>query len=200
MKKISSIEEYIQDHPKFIDSLNYLRHLLLKAGLKETIKWNAPVYMIEGKNVIGLGAFKHHYCLWFFNGNLLTDKQNILHNAQEGKTKALRQLRFNDTSDISETLLMSYIEEAIINQKNGKEIKPVKTTVKDVEIPDELQSVFKEDNTLFKAFKALTPSKQREYCNYISEAKREATKLSRIDKITPMIIENKGLHDKYKNC
>lgn len=200
MKKISSIEEYIQDHPKFIDSLNHLRHLLLKAGLKETIKWNAPVYMIEGKNVIGLGAFKHHYCLWFFSGSLLTDKQNILHNAQEGKTKALRQLRFNDTSDLSETLLMSYIEEAIINQKNGKNIKTIKTTVKDIVIPDELQSVFKEDNILLKAFKALTPSKQREYCNYISEAKREATKLSRIDKITPMIVKNKGLHDKYKNC
>ena len=40
----------------------------------------------------------------------------------------------------------------------------------------------------------------KEYCNYMNEAKREVTKISRLEKITPMIIELKGLHDKYKNC
>jgi uncharacterized protein YdeI (YjbR/CyaY-like superfamily) len=46
----------------------------------------------------------------------------------------------------------------------------------------------------------MTPGKQREYCEYISEAKRDATKLKRLEKIIPMIIEGVGLNDKYKNC
>ncbi len=50
------------------------------------------------------------------------------------------------------------------------------------------------------SFKALTPGKQREYCSYVADAKREATKLTRIEKITPMILNGVGLHDKYKNC
>ncbi|MEL0644453.1 DUF1801 domain-containing protein [Olleya sp. Ti.3.14] len=200
MKKISSIEEYIQDHPKFIDSLNYLRLLLLKAGLKETIKWNAPVYMIEGKNVIGLGAFKHHFCLWFFNGVLLSDTHSLLHNAQEGKTKALRQLRFTNKNEINNAIILEYIKEAITNQELGKEVKPTKTKLKVIIVPIKLQTAFNNNSALHSSFKLLSLSKQREYCNYITEAKREATKLSRIEKITPMIIENKGLHDKYKNC
>ena len=62
------------------------------------------------------------------------------------------------------------------------------------------RKAFKENKTLASAFKKLTPGKQREYANHISEAKRDATKESRLQKITPMIIEGKGLHDKYKNC
>ena len=53
---------------------------------------------------------------------------------------------------------------------------------------------------LFDAFKLLTPSKQREYCEYIDTAKRETTKQTRLEKIKPMIIQGIGLHDKYKNC
>ena len=42
--------------------------------------------------------------------------------------------------------------------------------------------------------------KQREYCEYIATAKRDPTKLSRLEKIKPMILNGTGLHDKYKNC
>ncbi len=39
-----------------------------------------------------------------------------------------------------------------------------------------------------------------EYYNYIIEAKKEATELSRLEKIKPNILKGSGLHDKYKNC
>ena len=54
------------------------------------------MYTIDGKNVAGIGKFKHHFGVWFFNGSLIKDKYGRLHNAQEGKTKALRQLRYTD--------------------------------------------------------------------------------------------------------
>lgn len=44
----------------------------------------------------------------------------------------------------------------------------------------------------------LTKGKQREYNEYIEQAKQEKTKASRIEKIKPLILENKGLNDKYK--
>jgi uncharacterized protein YdeI (YjbR/CyaY-like superfamily) len=46
----------------------------------------------------------------------------------------------------------------------------------------------------------LTPGKQREYAEYITEAKKDETKLKRIEKIIPMIKAGIGLNDKYKNC
>jgi len=68
--------------------------------MTETIKWSAPVYTFEGKNLVGLGAFKSYVGLWFFQGSLLNDKKKKLINAQEGKIKALRQWRFNSVKEI----------------------------------------------------------------------------------------------------
>lgn len=76
----------------------------------------------------------------------------------------------------------------------------VDRTKKEVIIPDELKAEFKINTSLKNSFNKLTNSCQREYTNYIIEAKRAQTKLSRIQKIIPMILENKGLHDQYKNC
>lgn len=108
-------------------------------------------------------------------------------------------MRFKSIDDINESAVLSYVKEAIENQRLGKEIKPERKS-KTVEVPDELKAVFKSDTALQNAFKALTPGKQREYCEHVSSAKREATKLSRIEKITPMILQGLGLYDKYKNC
>ena len=66
----------------------------------------------------------------------LKGEHDLLTNAQEGKTKALRQMRFNDASEINQDLVLAYVKEAIANQKAGKEIKPERK-VKAVIIPKE---------------------------------------------------------------
>jgi len=199
MKKIHSVEEYIETNEHFSDALTILRNIINSTGLNETIKWSAPVYDLSGKNVVGLGAFKNHFGIWFFNGVFLKDEHNLLVNAQEGKTKALRQMRFESINDINKKAVLTYVKEAIDNQKAGKEIKPNRSK-KETVIPQELKAVLNKNATLRKSFNALTPSKQREYCEHITTAKREATKLSRLGKITPMILQGVGLYDKYKNC
>jgi uncharacterized protein YdeI (YjbR/CyaY-like superfamily) len=199
MKKVSSVEEYIEVNEHFTEALVTLRELLLSTSLEETIKWSAPVYAVNGKNVVGLGAFKKHFCLWFFNGVFLKDEHQLLEQAQE-KTKALRQMRLNTIDEINKPLVLAYIKEAIENQKLGKELKPTRTTKKDVVVPELLNNEIKANDSFKMAFNKLTPSCQREYCNYIIEAKRETTKLSRLEKIKPMILNGGGLHDKYKNC
>lgn len=198
MKKVSSVEEYIEVNSHFSDALTLLRDLINSTQLDESLKWSAPVYSLNGKNVVGLGAFKQHFGIWFFNGVFLKDEQQLLVNAQE-KTKALRQMRFESIEDIDKAAVLAYVKEAIENQKLGKELKPERKG-KTVVIPKELSTVLKVNSELNTSFKALTPGKQREYCEYIESAKREATKLTRLDKITPMILKGVGLHDKYKNC
>ena len=199
MKKIHSVEEYIENNPKWEEALTQLRQIILKTELSETVKWGMPTYCLNGKNVLGIGAFKNHFCLWFHQGVFLKDEHNLLINAQENKTKAMRQMRFMAIDDIDDTVVLAYVKESIENQKAGKEIKPKKAT-KSVTVPKELNTVLKSNSDLNAAFKTLTPGKQREYCEYISEAKRDATKLKRLEKITPMILKGVGLHDKYKNC
>jgi len=191
------VDQYILKHEKHSDVLNLLRSLLTSTDLEETIKWGAPAYTIEGKNVIGLAAFKNYAGIWFHQGVLLIDSHKVLHNAQEGVTKAMRQWRFDSAKDLDHELVLKYVQEAISNQKAGKELKPTK---KELNIPTELSNALKSHKNLNASFQSLSLGKQREYAHYINEAKQEKTKLSRLEKITPMIMKGIGLHDKYKNC
>ncbi|MGB7786549.1 MAG: DUF1801 domain-containing protein [Salinimicrobium sp.] len=193
-----TVDQYIINHPNWEEELKQLRELMTSTELEETVKWGGPVYMIDGKNVLGIGAFKNHCALWFFQGALLEENTDLLVNAQEGKTKALRQIRFEKGDNLPIKELKKYVSEAIWNQKKGKELKP--ETDKKIDIPLELATAFQKDRALKKAFEDLTPGKQREYCEYIAEAKRETTKTSRLEKISPMIKAGVGLNDKYKNC
>ena len=199
MQKIYSVEEYIDVNPHYCEELNIIRNIINQTELVETIKWSAPTYTLNGKNVVGFSAFKNHFGLWFFNGVFLKDEHGLLINAQENKTKALRQMRFTSKDQINKTIILAYVKEAIENQRLGKEIKPTRNT-KTVEVPTELKRVFKTNKDVNNAFKALTSGKQREYCEYIASAKREATKHSRLEKILPMLLQGIGLNDKYKNC
>ena len=55
------------------------------------------------------GGFKNHFTVWFYNGVFLSDPYKILVNANEEKTKSLRQLRYTSGKEINETQLLEYI-------------------------------------------------------------------------------------------
>ncbi|WP_425391289.1 YdeI/OmpD-associated family protein [Ekhidna sp.] len=188
-------EEYFSWNEEYRALLEKLRSILQSTELEEKMKWGIPTYCWKNKNVAGIGAFKSYAGIWFFNGVFLKDPANVLINAQEGKTKGMRQWRFETVGDIDEKLVLDYIKEAIQNQKDGKEIKPEK---KPLIIPDELKEVLASNSLLSEAFDSLTPSRKREYADYIAEAKRLETKQKRLDIIKPMIMDKLGLNDKYK--
>ena len=198
MKRYTSATDFIKGYPQWETELQKLRDIILQIEtLDETIKWGAPTYTFKGKNIVGLGAFKSYVGLWFFQGVFLKDASNVLMNAQEGKTKAMRQWRFSSISEINPELVRTYILEAIQNQKEGKEVKPERKN-KPVQIPEVLQEALHNKTDLKTAFSKLSPSKQREYSEYIETAKRDATKQKRLEKIIPMILDGKGLNDQYK--
>lgn len=198
MPKNKTVDDYIKAHAEWQDELQLLHELIQATGMQETIKWGAPVYTVDGKNVVGLGAFKSYVGIWFFQGVFLKDKQKKLVNAQEGTTKALRQWRFNSLDEIDAKLVTAYVKEAIANQQAGKEVKPERKT--GVDIPPELKQALSGNAKLKQAFGKVTPGKQREFADYIASAKRDATKQIRLEKITPMILAGAGLYDKYKDC
>lgn len=199
MNTLEKIEAYFEKDSSFKEGINYLRSLIQDTELQEDWKWSLPCYTIKGRNVVGIANFKNHFGLWFFQGVFLKDQKKLLRNAQDGKTKAMRSLHYESIKDIDPGILKAYVLEAIQNAKDGKEIKPDRSK-KEVIIPAELESAFAKAEDVKTAFYALTPGKQREYTEHISGAKQEATRLRRLDKCIPMILDGKGLNDKYKNC
>lgn len=198
MEYSKTVDAYFKKEGKWKTQLNHLRELLNNNDLKEEIKWGKPSYSLNGKLIVGIADFKNHYVIWFHQGVFLKDKEKKLVNAQEGVTRALRQWRFEKDDPIEDGIVLNYISEAMQNSLDGKEVKPQRKT--GVSIPPFLKEVLSKDKRFDSAFKKLTPGKQRAYADYITEAKRGATKETRLQKIIPMIIEGKGLHDKYTNC
>ena len=184
----------MQNNKQWTEELENLASIINKLPLEKTIKWGAEVFTYNGKNVVSYGGFKNYFMLWFFNGVFLEDKYKVLVNAQEGKTKSLRQWRFTSIDEIDENKITEYINEAIEIEKKGLKISPDKFVA--IPISEILEKEFKNDKTLKSAFEKLTPGKQKEYIVYINEAKQEATKLKRLEKIKIMILQGIGLNDK----
>ncbi len=177
------------------DELEILKAILAKTELVETTKWGGLIYTLNDKNIVGIGGFKSYFGIWFMNGVFLNDKAQVLVNAQEGVTKALRQWRFNSKDEIDEALVSAYIDEAIENEKKGLRHKPIK---KELVICEFFANELKNDTEFAKSFFSFSSYKKKEFLEYIANAKQETTKMSRMEKIKPMIFQNKGLNYKYK--
>lgn len=186
----------MQSTENWTRELEIVASLLAKAPLDKSIKWGAEVFTYNGKNVVSYGGFKNYFTIWFYNGVFLKDKYKVLINAQEMKTKSLRQWRFTSKEEIDEKKILEYINEAIEIEKKGLKIKPEK--FQPVPPSQLLVDAFNTDKNLKIAFEKLTPGKQKEYIVYLNEAKQEATKRNRLEKIKPMIVQGIGLNDRYK--
>ncbi len=193
MNSSSEVEKYIRKSPHR-ELLQSVRQILLEEGMQEAVKWGAPIYMVNGRNVIGLASMKNFASIWFHQGVFLKDDAKVLVNAQEGKTKALRQWRMKDELP-DRDLIRAYVRESIENEKMGKRMKAAK---RDIPVPKELEDKLNTDAELKNAFENLPNGKKNEFKEYMADAKRAETKMKRLEKIIPLIKSGIGLHDRYR--
>ena len=177
------------------NEIEQLHAIIRKTPLVETTKWGGPVYTYNNKNVLGIGGVKSYFGIWFYNGVFLKDEKKLLINANEENTKSLRQMRFNSANEIDEKLILAYIKEAIEIEEKGLAIPKEK---KETIIPEILQNELDKNSELKNKFNTFSPYKQREFIEHITSAKQEKTQMARLEKIIPMILEEKGLNDKYR--
>lgn len=187
-------EELIAKSKNWKEELTELRAIVLESGLTEEVKWFQPCYSFQGKNLIILGSFKEFCTLSFFKGALLKDPENILEFPGENSQSA-KLVKFNNVQQIKDLkpVLKSYIQEMIALEKAGAKIEFKK--IEEYNIPQELELAFKDSPDFEKAFRALTPGRQRAYLLHFSSAKQEATRLARIEKNRERILLGKGLTD-----
>ena len=171
-----------------------LRSIVLDCGLMEELKWGCPCYTIGTGNVVLIHTFKEYCALLFFKGALLQDTHNLLIQQTENVQSA-RQIRFTGLKEIvaQAPILKTYIYEAVAVEEAGLKV-PLKKT-KDYAVPDEFREKLEQYPGLQTAFEALTPGRQRAYLFYFAQAKQSKTRLSRIEKYIPKILDGKGLED-----
>ena len=139
-------------------------------------------------------GFKEYCALLFFKGALLKDGEGILVQ-QTRNVQAARQIRFTHVRQIVKLkpVLKAYVREAIEVEKAGLKV-PLKRT-KEFDVPEEFQNKLNKDAALKRAFKALTPGRQRAYLLYFSAPKQSKTREARVGKYAQQILKGKGLND-----
>ncbi len=192
-----TVDDYIAQADRWRDEIARLRAILLDVGLDETVKWGSPCYTLDGRNVVGIGAFKSCFGLWFVQGALLADPAKRLVNAQPGKTRAMRQWRMQSAADIRPRLVRQYASEAAELAARGREIRPRRRPA--ASLPPELEAALGADNAARTAFDKLTPGRRREFAEFIAGAKRAETRERRVARALPLIREGRGLNDRYRS-
>lgn len=190
----SNVDAYLEKLKNFRVEIEALRAVVLECGLTEVYKWRAPCYTFNNTNILILGTFKEYCVLSFFKGALLKDENNLLVKPGENSQSTM-MFKFTEVSEITKlkATIKAYIYEAIEVEKAGLKVALKKHS--DIEFVEELMTMLDENTALKSAFNALTPGRQRAYNLFFSGAKQSKTRVSRIEKYIPRILDGKGIND-----
>jgi len=188
------VDFYFDKEKKWQKEIERLRTIILDCGLTEELKWGCPCYTFNESNIVLIHVFKEYCAYLFFKGALLNDADGILIQQTENVQSA-RQIRFTDSKEIAEKerILKAYIYEAVEVEKSGLKVQLKKTA--DFKVSEEFQNKLDKNPALKKAFKALTPGRQRAYIFHFSQPKQSKTREARVEKYIPQILDGKGLDD-----
>ena len=189
-----NVNFFFEDKSKWLEAYQALREIILSTKLVEELKWSSPCYTCNDHNVVLIHGFKEYCALLFMKGALMKDPNSIL--IQQSKNvQAARQIRFTSVEEIirQKSILKSYIKEAIELEKSGAKVELKKTS--EYTIPEEFKAALKNRSGLKSAFYKLTPGRQRAYLLYFSSAKQTKTRIDRIEKYLPKILDGKGIDD-----
>lgn len=197
--KSPDVDRYIENAAPFAQPiLERLRRAFHSAhpDVQETMKWSFPHF--EYKGILGsMAAFKQHVSWGFWKGRLMADPAGII--PPVGET-SMGGARFSTVKDLPpHEVMVAYVREAIrLNEEGVKPLRAARTKDRpEAEIPPDLAAALKKTAGAKKAFDGFSPSQRREYVEWITEAKQEATRQKRLTQAVEWIAEGKPRNWKY---
>lgn len=196
-----NVDDYISKKEDFAKPiLNHLRKLIHIAcpQVEEKIKWGMPFFDYKGEMMCHIAAFKQHAVMSFWKAALMKDAV-LLENAKAetamghlGKITSLKDLP-------PDKKITAWIKEAMqLNDAGIKIKKPPAKKASTIDIPDYFLNSVKKNKKAWAVFQKFPPSHVKEYVEWITEAKREETRNSRIQKAITMMEEGKDRNWKYR--
>jgi uncharacterized protein YdeI (YjbR/CyaY-like superfamily) len=159
---------------------------------EEAIKWGMPAYLVGGKILVITSAFKGHAALNFWRGQEIGDG--------EPKAGAMGQFgRLTSVDDLpSDEALDQLIREAAALAKAAPAPRKAKHEPKPAaELHPEFAAALSKAPKAKAILDGFPPSAQRDYFEWIAEAKQDATRQKRIATAIEWLSEGKRRHWKY---
>jgi uncharacterized protein YdeI (YjbR/CyaY-like superfamily) len=193
-KKDPKVDAYIKNAKPFAQPiLKHLRAIIhsVSPEIVETTKWSNPAYEYKGL-LCGFSGFKEHATFGFWKHS------QVVPGADEkrwgfGKLTSVKDLP-------PKAQLVKYIKKAM--QLNDEGVKPAwmakRKKHKPLPTPPDLKKALAADSTAKAQFDAFSPSAQREYIEWIIDAKTDATREKRLLTAVEWIGEGKRRNWKYE--
>ena len=190
--RIDAIIDKAGDFAKPI--LNHWRALVHNTvpGVEEAIKWSMPHFVYKGKNIAGMAPFKAH-CAIMVHGDGRQETEGM---GSYGKLTRIEDLP-------SDEELVAKLQNAMARIDRGEKEpwrqQPPKPKAK-IEVPQDLSAGLAANPAAAQFWDKLAPSHRYEYLQWISEAKRDETRVKRLGQALEWLAEGKKRNWKYESC
>ncbi len=188
------IDEKAADFAKPI--LRHLRAMMHEAcpDCEETLKWSMPTFMYKGKILAGLASFKAHATFGYWNDSMLqTEEKNRSAMGQFGRLTSVDDLPPRET-------LIALTRKSMALIDSGARPERQRAAKAPFAVPQDLQAAIDGAPAAKATWEAFPPSCQREYVEWVTEAKRDETRAKRLDQTVEWLAEGKRRNWKYENC
>ena len=161
-------------------------------GVEETMKWSFPHFDYKGV-MCSMAAFKAHAAFGFWKGSLVTGGPR--------QADAMGHFgRITKRSDLpSKAVLAGFVKKAAaLNDAGVKEPRAPRRAAAPVRTPAILAAAFRTNTAAKTGYDAMPPSHKREYIEWITEAKADATRARRLAQAVEWMAEGKSRNWKYE--
>ncbi|WEK69017.1 MAG: YdeI/OmpD-associated family protein [Candidatus Chryseobacterium colombiense] len=195
----TKVDEYIENSQDFAKPiLNHIRETVHEtcSHTEETIKWKFPTFMYKGKILCSMVSFKQYCSLGFWLHHEMKTLKNIETDVEQTNMFSLGKItKIEDLP--SKPLLKKMILEAIELTDMGVTMKKAAPLKTETEVPDYFQNALKQNKKASEVFAKGSPSFRKEYINWLTEAKTEATRNKRMEQAIEWLSEGKARNWKY---
>jgi uncharacterized protein YdeI (YjbR/CyaY-like superfamily) len=192
------IDAYIARQADFARPiLERLRTVVHEAcpGVEETLKWSMPTFLYGGAILASMAAFKQHASFGYWkHADVMGEGVERDGMGSYGRISSIKDIPAKKT-------LVADLKRAM--QLNVDKVKPARKTAAPkppAEAPADLVAALKKNAKARKTFDGFPPSAQRDYIEWIVEAKREETRAKRLAQTVEWLAEGKRRNWKYENC
>jgi uncharacterized protein YdeI (YjbR/CyaY-like superfamily) len=193
------VDAYIAKSASFARPiLEHLRALVHEAcpTVDESLKWSMPFFSYKAAPMCMMAAFKQHCSFGFWLSKEVTGGSDEDGMGQFGKLATLKDLP-------PDRQLAAYLKKAMaLNEAGVKKARPQAAAKPAPTLPDDLAALLaqKKHAAARKAWESFPPGAQREYVDWIAEAKTDATRQKRLATTLEWLAEGKRRNWKYEKC
>jgi len=177
---------------------HYLVHSVCP-DVEETLKWGFPHFMYKGI-LCSMAAFKNHCAFGFWKGALVFDS---IAGVKKREDAAMGHLdRITTIADLPDRKILTrcVIEAVRLNETGTRVPAKPKPAKKELVAPDDLMVSLKKNKKALATFENFSYSHRKEYIDWVTEAKTEATRMKRLKTALEWMAEGKSRNWKYVNC